>query len=855
MADRSTRFQVQFTVDGDGKVQAEFQSIEQAARKSAKAAREVGQEWYDMGYKIGNALKWAGVTVAAGVALIIRNTIMAEQEMAQLGAVLRSSGQDATYSKEQLSGWANEIAKASNYSAGEIINAQTRLLSYSGIASSNFKDALQVAIDQSARLGISVEQSSEIIGRALERPTKAAAALAQQGFGSSLTPAVMKQLKALEAAGREAEAQVVIIDILKGSYAGAAAAARDTLGGELLALKNTASDLLTGDTGGEGLRGVQQAVKDLNATLGSAQTRQAFADITEGALSTITALAELVNWLNRTGVAAQENLTNQLGGHGRLAGGEFLQSQRRELALVQAELERRARGDAEMQANGNATGLLWTMANRARTAPFRLLGAQGIGGSTDGELRGRAASLQSQIGFNEAVFGDPNVPRVLMSDRDAMPESYLNPKPQKNAPIPAYVDPAAAKRAERALASLRDAQRAMEREANDTGSPILNAYARALDDIAKRGEDAARNGVPMGQIKEFKDTMTELAAAVRDREIQRFQAEFNQQTADMVAQLGGPAAQALNEYAKGLKAANDELARGTITPAMFSAREKALADQRDAGAQRMLADIAAEQAALLLNNQQLEIYNNLKAAGVEANTAFGQAIVQATQQLQRQRDMAMVSHELRDAISDFGTSALVNFGAAGDAAERFADRMKRMAAQMLMDKAMSWLFGAVMGGLGGGATSYTGNGIGAGSVTGFGNNVGGMAGRDLFGFGGGRAIGGGVNRDNIYPINEGGRPEILRQGQQRYLLPGNDGVVMPVAAAAAGAVTGGSGYGSVVINNYGGGQVRQREEIIRQPDGSELRGLVVDIVADDLANGGKTARAGKGRFGWQDQVG
>lgn len=855
MADRSTRFQVQFTVDGDGKVQAEMQSITQEAKKSAKAANEAGQEWYEMGYKIGNALKWAGVTVAAGVALIIRNTIQAEQEIAQLGAVLRSSGQDATYSKEQLSGWANEIAKASNYSAGEIINAQTRLLSYSGIASSNFKDALQVAIDQSARLGISVEQSSEIIGRALESPTKAAAALAQQGFGSSFTPAVMKQLKALEAAGREAEAQVVVLDILKGSYAGAAAAARDTLGGALLALKNTAADLLTGDTGSEGLRGVRQAVEDLNATLGSAETRQAFADITEGALSTIAALAELINWLNRTGTAMQENLTNQLGGHDRLAGGESLAAQRRELAQVQAELARRARGDAEMQTSGNATELLWTMANRARTAPFRLLGAQGIGGSTDAELRRRAASLNSQIGFNEAVFGDPNVPRVLMSDRDAMPESYLNPKPQKNAPIPAYIDPAAAKRAERALASLREAQRAMEREAEDTGSPILNAYARALDDIAKRGEDAARNGVPIGQIKEFKDTMTELAAAVRDREIQRFQAEFNQQTADMVAQLGGPAAQALNEYAKGLKAANDELARGTITPEMFAAREKALADQRDASAQSMLADIAAEQAALLLNNQQLEIYNNLKAAGVEANTAFGQAIVQATQQLQRQRDMAMVSHEVRDAISDLGTSALVNFGAAGDAAERFGERMKRMAAQMLMDKAMSWLFGAVMGGIGGSAAGYTGNGLGAGAASGFGNNLGSMVGRGLFGFGGGRAIGGGVNRDNVYPINEGGRPEILRQGHQRYLLPGTDGVVMPVAAAASSAVNGAGGYGSVVINNYGGGQVRQSQETTQMPDGSELRRLVVDIFADDVNNGGRVAAAIKGRFDVGDRLG
>jgi hypothetical protein len=263
MASRSTQFQVQFTVDGDGKVQAELQSIAKEAKASAVAAQDAGEEWYDFGHKIGTAMKWAGVAVAGGIALIVRNTIQAEQELAQLDAVLLSTGQAAVYSRAQLVGMAEDIAKASNYSAGEIQNAEARLLSYSGIASSNFKDALQVAIDQSARLAIGVESSAEIIGRALERPTKAAAALAQQGFGASFTPAVMKQLKALEASGREAEAQVVILDILKGSYGGAAQAARDTLGGAFVALKNTAMDLLTGDTGGEGLRGVKNAVEEL----------------------------------------------------------------------------------------------------------------------------------------------------------------------------------------------------------------------------------------------------------------------------------------------------------------------------------------------------------------------------------------------------------------------------------------------------------------------------------------------------------------------------------------------------------------------------------------------------------------
>lgn len=853
MAGRSAQFQVQFTVDGDGKVQAELQSIAKEAKASAKAAQDAGDEWYDFGHKIGTAMKWAGAAVVGGIALIVRNTVVAEQELAQLGAVLRSTGQDAIYSRAQLVGMADEIAKASNYSSGEILNAETRLLSYSGIASGNFKDALQVAIDQSARLGISVEQSSEIIGRALERPTKAAAALAQQGFGASFTPAVMKQLKALEATGREAEAQVIILDILKGSYGGAAQAARDTLGGALIALKNTAADLLTGDTGGEGLRGVKTAVDDLTETLGSEEARASFANITEGALGLINVLAQLVQMAGEAGSAVQENLLNQLGGHDNLMGGEHIAAQRRELQQVQQELARRARGAAEMKSQGYTTERFKTIGMQAMSAPWRLFGAQGIGGSTESELRNRADALQSQIGFNETIFGDPNKPRVLMSDQDKMPDGYLKPQPNKVGSVAPLAE--SSKKAQTALAGLKDAQRDLQRELDSTGNPILDAYARRLDDIAKRGEAAARNGVATDQIKEFQQAMGELAAQIRDGELSKFQQEFNDETADMAAQMAGPGVQALQAYTVALAETQKQLDLGVITAEQFADRQTVLADRMNEGAIRVLQDISNEHQALMLNSQQLEIYNNLKAAGVDANSAYGESIVRSTEQLQQQREAAAVFNDIRSSVNELGVSVIADFGSAGDAAERFGERIKRMAAQMFMDRALNWLANSVLGGMGAGASTYTGDGLGAGSTTGFGNNVGGMTGKSLFGFGGGRAIGGGVNSDSIYEINEGGRPEVLRQGNRNYLLPGSEGVVMPVGAAALGSGTGGGGYGGVVINNFGSAQVQQREETTKMPDGSEFKRLIVDVIADDLASGGPAARAGKQRYGWQESTG
>lgn len=191
-----------------------------------------------------------GVIGALGAGAVfarfIANTKAAEQEQAQLAAVLRSTGNAAGYSIQQLNAMSDSLSRNSVFSGGEITNAQTRLLSYSGILSENIPRAMQIVIDQSARLGISLENSAETIGRALESPTKAAAALSRQGFGAAFTKEVQDMIKALEQQGRVAEAQAVVINILEESYEGAAKAARDTLGGSLANLSNRFNDLLTG---------------------------------------------------------------------------------------------------------------------------------------------------------------------------------------------------------------------------------------------------------------------------------------------------------------------------------------------------------------------------------------------------------------------------------------------------------------------------------------------------------------------------------------------------------------------------------------------------------------------------------
>lgn len=192
--------------------------------------------------------------LSLALAKVVRETINAQNEQAQLAAVLRSTGQSAGWTQKQLNKMAAELSNSSIFSEGDITNAQTRLLSYTGIVGEQFPKAMQAVIDMSARMGMSLEQSAETIGRALDIPSQGMTALTRQGF--RFTEAQKELVEQLEATGRTAEAQQIILDALNSSYGGAAVAARDTLGGALQNLQNQFDELFEAEEGGSALAAV-----------------------------------------------------------------------------------------------------------------------------------------------------------------------------------------------------------------------------------------------------------------------------------------------------------------------------------------------------------------------------------------------------------------------------------------------------------------------------------------------------------------------------------------------------------------------------------------------------------------------
>lgn len=144
------------------------------------------------------------------------------------------------------------------------------------------------------------------------------------------------------------------------------------------------------------------------------------------------------------------------------------------------------------------------------------------------------------------------------------------------------------------------------------------------------------------------------------------------------------------------------IAQAALVDAKQKALELAEKEKRDAeqlreNYQRAIDDIQTERDMLGMSADQQEIYNRLKWAGVEANSAFGQSIIEETELLQQQRKAMGDQIALMDAFRDGATGALTDFVTGAKSAKEalgdFFDDMARMITRMIAERWMEQLFG------------------------------------------------------------------------------------------------------------------------------------------------------------------
>lgn len=273
--------------------------------------------------------------------------------------------------------------------------------------------------------------------------------------------------------------------------------------------------------------------------------------------------------------------------------------------------------------------------------------------------------------------------------------------------------------------------------------------------------------------------------------------EWANRIEDATAAMQGPAAQAAVTYRREIAEANAALATGAINSSQYAEYVRAL-------------------------KYEMEQAGKSATDNANAMTVFAE---------QAQRNMqSWLGDSLYNGLS----------GKFDGIADAFSDMLKRMVAEMMASKILQFFMG----------NSSTGQ-AGFFDLFSTGGTWGSYANGGFTGAGGRNQPAGVVHKGevvwsqaDIAKAGGVGVVEAMRRGLRGYA---SGGVVSGSVAIPA------SGVAVQIVNN-GPPMRSESSSVEQQPDGSMLLRMVVGLVADDMASGGRTAQAAKGRFGLKEAI-
>jgi phage-related minor tail protein len=771
---------------------------DETAKRIRKAAKDVEKEWSDAGKLI--AAGFAGITIGATFAKFIQESKNAQNEQAQLAAVLRSTGQAAGYSAEQLNAMAEKMAQSSIFDDGDINKAQTRLLSYTNVVGEQFPQALQAAIDMASRLGTGVEEAAETIGKALDVPSEGLSALSKQGF--RFTEDQKKLIEKLQETGRTAEAQGIILDALKTAYGGAAEAARNTFGGAISAVQNALNSLMQGSDGS--LKGATEAVNELAKTLGSAEVKEAFGALTTLLANTISLLASATSHFINFGKFAGESLAKAVHGSAdpieRLDEGiagmrTELQALDKELARPRkfsagngydgvAELEQRAAGlRQQLEGAGKAREDLVRQANnpakQIATAAGPLpkpVAIKGKGGASDDSTK---KLLDNELKLLSNYISEQ---QELLQERNKFLDLYNS----------------------QGLISIQDyysQQQNIRDEATQNQIKAYDAQIKALKDYQSKAPKETERADAQGKIN---DLLAKQAKLQRDagtaaieagikqmqsaKEYQNTIAETNAKLLELQGALGEAAAIRFDLQNEGLLKLFSAEGNDEMTQKVARIRELTIAQ---ADLNKLQSDSSLIQGQLSIQEDRIALAAQLGTQGeIEGLVKLGQARKASLEQL---RPIAEAYERIAKASGDpqmilNAERMKLSIDQLAASVDPLADKFNKLFADSFADalgglidgtktakEAFQDLFNSIFKELARLAVQDIAKSLfgGGGSATG---GVGFDLGSLFSGlFGGGRASGGPVMSDTLYRVNEKG-PEMFKAANgSQFLMTGTSG--------------------------------------------------------------------------------
>jgi hypothetical protein len=254
------------------KIDADISGFKKGMAEAEKSASGLGNTLKGIGSGIADFGKQAAIfTGIAGAGMVAFGKVSvdafneSEAAIAQLNAVLKSTGGVAGVTADQALKLAASLQKTSKFSDEAVLGAENLLLTFTKIGKDKFPQATQTVLDMSQALGQDLKSSSIQLGKALQDPILGVSALRRVGVNFSEKQ--QDVIKKLVETGHAAQAQDMILKELNAEFGGSAAAAADTFAGKMEILKNRFNDfqevvggvlvsvaefLVTGNQGGLG---------------------------------------------------------------------------------------------------------------------------------------------------------------------------------------------------------------------------------------------------------------------------------------------------------------------------------------------------------------------------------------------------------------------------------------------------------------------------------------------------------------------------------------------------------------------------------------------------------------------------
>jgi hypothetical protein len=247
------------TLDLIARVGGFEKGMDRAARAASDRSRRIDRSMQKLKRTVLSA--FAVIGGAAIFRNIIQSTIEAENVYRQLEARVKSTGQVAGFTADELLGLAQDFQRVSTFGDEAIAAMQSVLLTFTQVRGDEFVDATEAILNMSVALGKNLQESALQVGKALNDPILGVSALREAGVQLSEQQADL--VRSLTKTGDIAGAQRVILAELETQFGGSARAAADTFGGALTQVRNAFGDLLEAPGGMNDAKSALQDLADL----------------------------------------------------------------------------------------------------------------------------------------------------------------------------------------------------------------------------------------------------------------------------------------------------------------------------------------------------------------------------------------------------------------------------------------------------------------------------------------------------------------------------------------------------------------------------------------------------------------